>query len=177
WRGTASLDGVYLDYLMHHASNLALGFALGHGLAVRTGAAFWSVAGFAIAAGWAGLSLHDDCRYKAFFARLKREGRSYRVDGGSGGKSAPAPPWPRRGLRAVTWPAYKACEAHVVLLSLSALALVAIVAPELWTLGWRVWVAGMAVLAPVLAFGRAGLALRNGRVEDEFGQWFRTEPG
>jgi hypothetical protein len=37
WRGTASLDGVYLDYLMHHAANLALGFALGYGLAARSG--------------------------------------------------------------------------------------------------------------------------------------------
>ena len=34
WRGTACLDGVYLDYLMHHAANLTLGFALGFGLAV-----------------------------------------------------------------------------------------------------------------------------------------------
>ena len=25
WRGTVSLDGVYLDYLMHHAANLSLG--------------------------------------------------------------------------------------------------------------------------------------------------------
>ena len=37
WRGTVSLDGVYLDYLMHHAANLALGFALGYGLASRLG--------------------------------------------------------------------------------------------------------------------------------------------
>src|SRR5262249_45431244 len=33
WRGTAGLDGVYFDYLMHHAASLALGFALGQGLA------------------------------------------------------------------------------------------------------------------------------------------------
>ncbi len=37
WRGTASLDGVYFDYVMHHVANLALGFALGFGLAERTG--------------------------------------------------------------------------------------------------------------------------------------------
>ena len=29
WRGTASLDGVYLDYLMHHAANLATGLRAG----------------------------------------------------------------------------------------------------------------------------------------------------
>src|SRR4051812_10189581 len=32
WRGTASLNGVYFDYLLHHAANLSLGFALGFGL-------------------------------------------------------------------------------------------------------------------------------------------------
>src|SRR5262245_11141897 len=37
WRGTASLDGVYFDYLMHHVANLGLGFGLGYGLAARTG--------------------------------------------------------------------------------------------------------------------------------------------
>src|SRR5271168_651621 len=51
WRGTSSLDGVYLDYLMHHAANLALGFALGYGLAARSGDTRWTIAGFAIAVG------------------------------------------------------------------------------------------------------------------------------
>ena len=52
WRGTASLDGVYLDYLMHHAANLAMGFALGYGLASRSGDPRWTIAGFAIGGGW-----------------------------------------------------------------------------------------------------------------------------
>src|SRR5262245_52753676 len=78
WRGTASLGGVYLDYLMHHAATLALGFALGYGLAVRSGDPRWAAAGFVVAAGWALLGLQNDCRYKAFFQRLKREGRAYR---------------------------------------------------------------------------------------------------
>ena len=52
WRGTSCLDGVYLDYLMHHVGNLALGFALGYGLASRSGQPAWALAGFAISAGW-----------------------------------------------------------------------------------------------------------------------------
>ena len=44
WRGTASLSGVYLDYLMHHAANLALGFALGYGLVARSGNPHWAIA-------------------------------------------------------------------------------------------------------------------------------------
>ena len=71
WRGTASLDGVYFDYLMHHLVNMALGFALGYGMCIRTGNPAWCIAGFAIAAGWTFLSLQNDCRYKAFFQRLE----------------------------------------------------------------------------------------------------------
>ncbi|MBV8318641.1 MAG: CDP-alcohol phosphatidyltransferase family protein, partial [Planctomycetaceae bacterium] len=129
WRGTSSLDGVYLDYLMHHAASLGLGFGLGYGLAERTGDPRWAAAGFAIALGWAGLGLHNDCRYKAFFQRLKRESGVFRVEGGHGGRPAPPAPWPRRGRAALTWPFVKACEPHVVLIGLTGLALLAMVAP------------------------------------------------
>jgi hypothetical protein len=177
WRGTASLDGVYLDYLMHHAANLALGFALGHGLAVRTGDPMWSMAGFGIALGWAALSLHNDCRYKAFFQRLKREGRTYRVDGGSGGRPSPPAPWPRRGLGVLTWPAYKACEPHAVLLGLTGLSLLALFAPTAWFSLWVWGVRVMAILAPVLALGRVTRAAKRRTSEAEFARWFREDLG
>ncbi|HWE35825.1 MAG TPA: CDP-alcohol phosphatidyltransferase family protein [Isosphaeraceae bacterium] len=173
WRGTSSLDGVYFDYLMHHAASLALGFALGHGLAVRSGDPSWSAAGFSIAAGWAFLGLHNDCRYKAFFQRLKREARSYRVDGGDGGRPAPPAPWPRRGRGFWTWPAYKSCEPHAVLLALTALAPLAIIAPTWWLSAWRIGVVAMAMLAPTLAVGRSARAIARGAVGVEFDRWFR----
>jgi hypothetical protein len=173
WRGTASLDGVYLDYWMHHVANLGLGFGLGYGLAARTGDLRWAAAGFAIALGWAALNLHNDCRYKAFFQRLKRETRSFRVDGGSGGRPAPPDPWPRRGLAALAWPASKACEPHVVLMALTALAVVALASPGAWLALWRIGVCGMAVLAPLLASARMARAVRRRAVEDEFGRWFQ----
>src|SRR5262249_55748678 len=56
WRRAASLDGAYFDYLFHYTANLALGFALGFGLATRSGDARWTIAGFAIAMGWTLLS-------------------------------------------------------------------------------------------------------------------------
>src|SRR5262249_14958596 len=49
WRRTASLCGVYFDYLMHYISNCVLGFALGFGLARRFDNLTWTLAGFAIA--------------------------------------------------------------------------------------------------------------------------------
>ncbi len=173
WRETSSLDGVYLDYLMHHAWNLSLGFALGYGLATRTGDPRWALAGFAIATGWTVLSLHNDCRYKAFFQRLKRETISYRVDGGSGGRPAPPAPLPRHGRRALVWLAYKSCEPHVVLLALTAMAALAIVAPSLWLILWRVTAIGMAALAPLLAIARVARSVRRQTAEAEFARWFR----
>jgi hypothetical protein len=173
WRGTASLEGVYFDYLMHHAANLGLGFGLGYGLAARSGDPRWAAAGFAIALGWTLLALHNDCRYKAFFQRLKRETGTYRVDGGSGGRPAPPARWPRRGLAALTWPAYKICEPHVVLIGLTLLAVVALFAPGLWLRLWQWGVAIMALLAPALALGRLGRSLARQTVTAEFDRWFQ----
>lgn len=173
WRKTATLDGVYYDYIMHHVVNMALGFALGFGLAVRTGRLDWAAAGFAIALGWTALGLHNDCRYKAFIQRLKSASASYRVDGGAGGRPAPAPGWPRRGLGVVTYPAYKACEPHVVLLCLTGGALLAIASPGAWEWCWRVYVAGMAVVAPLLGAARIQRAVTRGATETEFQTWFR----
>jgi len=173
WRGTVSLDGVYFDYLLHHVANLALGFALGYGLAAQTGDRRWTLAGFAIAVGWALLSLHNDCRYKAFFQRLKSTEECFIVEGGAGGRPAPPKRWPRRGLGVFTWPAFKLCESHTVLLELTALAGLALVAPSLWVLLWGVLAAVMSVLAPALGLARASRAIAVGAVEDEFGRWFR----
>ncbi|AMV39616.1 CDP-alcohol phosphatidyltransferase family protein [Planctomyces sp. SH-PL62] len=173
WRGSASLDGVYYDYLMHHVLNMATGFALGFGLAARTGEVGWAAAGFLIALGWALLGLHNDCRYKAFIQRLKSTGESYRVDGGAGGRPAPAPGWPRRGLGVVAYPAYKACEPHVVLLGLSGLAALAAIAPVMWETCWRIGVGGMAAAAPTLAAARIRRSIERGATEAEFHAWFR----
>lgn len=175
WRGTAGLDGVYLDYLMHFAANLALGFGLGFGLAIRTGDVAWSAAGFAIAGGWTLLALHNDCRYKAMFQKLKRTTGAFRVEGGSGGRPSPPPVWPRRGLAMVSWPLYKATEAHVVLMGLGLLAFVAVVSPAAWIVLWKAGVVGQAALAPTLAALRIAKAVRGRATEAEFAAWFRPE--
>ena len=175
WRGTAGLDGVYLDYLMHHVATPALGFGLGYGLAARAGDPRWALAGFAIAGGWAALSLGNDCRYKAFFQRLKAATGSYRVAGGAGGRPSPPTPWPRSGPGMLTWPAFKACEGHVVLIGLSVLAGLALLEPDLWMGAWRWGVRGMAILAPALATARVAKAVAGRAIEAEFGRWFRPD--
>jgi hypothetical protein len=73
----------------------------------------------------------------------------------------------------LTWPLFKACEPHTVLIGLTALAALASVAPAAWLGLWRAGVVGMAVLAPSLAVGRAARAVATGAVEAEFDRWFR----
>jgi hypothetical protein len=174
YRSMASLDGTYFDYLLHHVANLAMGFGLGYGLANRSGDSRWAIAGFSIALGWAVLSLHNDCRYKALFQRLKSTNLRYIVEGGAGGHPAPAPAWPRRGLGLVTWPAYKVCESHAVLLQLSALAALAALVPVVWLVCWRSWVIAIATLAPLLGLARITKSIVQGQVEAEFARWFRA---
>jgi hypothetical protein len=173
WRRTAGLDGVYFDYLMHHATNMALGFGLGYGLALRYGDPLWAAGGFLIAMGWALLGLHNDCRYKAFFQRLKGETRSFRVDGGAGGRPSAPPGWPARGWGRIAWPLYKTCEPHVVLVALTVAGVLALAAPALWLSLWRGGVRAMALLAPALAAVRAARAVGRRAVTAEFDRWFQ----
>lgn len=172
WHGTASLDGVCFDYLMHHLSALLTGFALGHGLAVRDQRPEWSLAGLLVGGGWLFLGLPNDCRYKAFFQRLKREPGRFRVQGGAGGRPSPPEPWPRRGRAMLSWPAYKLCEPHVVLPTLMVLAILAVVAPEVWEHAWRCDVVAMALLAPVLATARIARLIGRRATSQEFDRWF-----
>ena len=175
WRGTAGLDGVYFDYLMHHVGAVTTGFALGFGLATRAADLNWTFAGFSAGVGWMFLGLNNDCRYKAFFQRLKRETRTYRIDGGSGGRPAPPAAWPRRGFAALRWPVYKACEPHVVLMALTGAAVLACFHGALWVAAWRIGLIGYALAAPLLAFGRAARTVSAGAVEREFAEWFRED--
>ncbi|MDX2036643.1 MAG: CDP-alcohol phosphatidyltransferase family protein [Isosphaeraceae bacterium] len=175
WTGRAGLDGVFFDYLLHHLSNAALGFALGQGLALRDGDPNWSVAGFAIAVGWTGLNLSNDCRYKAFFQRLKSGDGRYIVECGAGGRPAPPPPAPRDPVRAAIRLSQKACEPHVVLLGLSAITATATISESLGYALLRGCVGCFAVVAPLLAIARCGRLVATGGVEREFAIWFRPE--
>jgi len=173
WYKTASLNGVYYDYLMHYVANFALGFALGYGLVRRTGDSGWAIAGGMIALGWSALSLHNDCRYKAFFQELKRADGQFLVEAGRGGRPSPAPRWPRRGRGLITWPLYKACEPHVVLIGLIVLSSLSLVSVPLWRFVWLWSVSLMACVAPALALARIARCISKGSVEAEFRLWFQ----
>ena len=123
WRGTASLDGVYLDYLMHHAANLTLGFALGYGLAVRLAEPRWAIAGFAIGLGWDRPQLAQRLPLQGVLPAVEEHAGKLSDRRRGRRPSQPPAPWPRRGRAALTWPAFKACEIHVITLALAGLGL------------------------------------------------------
>jgi hypothetical protein len=56
---------------------------------------------------------------------------------------------------------------------LTALAGLALAAPNLWRVLWGVYVALMSVLAPALALARVSRTIARGAVEEEFDRWFR----
>jgi hypothetical protein len=83
-RGTASLDGVQLDYLMHHTINLLLPLGVGCGLFAATAQPLWAAGGLLWAISALLITLHHDARYKAFIQRLKRVRGELHVHGGGG---------------------------------------------------------------------------------------------
>ena len=114
-RGTASLDGAELDYLMHHTVNLLVPLGAGFGLFVRNAEPLWLAAGLAWGLGMMLVTLHHDARYKTFIQRLKRLRGCLVVHGGAGDRPQPQPPIPRQPVHLAAWTARKLCETHVVM--------------------------------------------------------------
>ena len=176
-RGTASLDGVQLDYLMHHTINLLVPLGVGYGLAARLTQPGWLLAGVAWGVGLLLLGLQDDARYKAFILRLKRLRGQLVVEGGGGYQPLPQPPIPRRPLRLVRWLAHKGCETHVMMNVLLLLAAAAWFGSDTRLVAGRIYLAAMAGLAPLLAGWTVARSQRGGAVEAEFARWFHVPAG
>lgn len=167
--GTASLDGVQLDYLMHHLVRLLVPLGVGYGLGPDT---IWLGLGLAWALGLLLLGLLDDTRYKAFIARLKTFEGELRVEGG--GKNSGAVPITSRWL--VAWPAWfvrKNCEIHVVMNVLSALAVGQWFFGDERLLAGRCYLAVIGPLASIMALAATVRSLNRGSAEREFSEWYR----
>ncbi|HUY91273.1 MAG TPA: CDP-alcohol phosphatidyltransferase family protein [Pirellulales bacterium] len=177
FHGAASLDGVQLDYLMHHVVNLIVPWGLGFGLAGRPLDATWLVLGLVFSLGLVAIGLVNDTRYKAFIERLKSLEGELRVVGGAGGRPAPAPPLPRRPLKLAAYTARKACEIHVVMNALT------IVAAAEWLLDDRAFVIArlyLLLMAPgalIVALATIVRLLRAESCEQEFARWYRPADG
>jgi hypothetical protein len=177
FHGTSSLDGVQLDYLMHHTVNLLVPLGLGYGLSIRQNDPRWLLAGVVFGVGLLLISLRHDTRYKAFVVRLKRLHGQLLVDGGGGGRPEPPPPVPRRPLRFASWAAHKACEMHVIMNILTALAMGQWIAADASFLAGRLYVGLMAPLAALVAIAGIVRSVREGAAEQEFRRWYRPAAG
>ncbi|MEX2121675.1 MAG: CDP-alcohol phosphatidyltransferase family protein [Pirellulales bacterium] len=178
YHGTASLDGVQLDYLMHHTLNLLIPLGAGHGLA--TAAAHppaWFLGGLAWGLALLCLGLMHDTRYKAFVQRLKRVRGQLEVIGGGGARPCAPPPIPRRPLALAAWLARKSCESHVIMNILTAIALAQWLVADRALLIARAYLALTAPLACLVFALSLVRSLRRHTAEREFALWYRPPVG
>ncbi len=181
YRGTESLDGAALDYLMHHTVNLLVPIGIGWGAAVG-GERRWLLAGLAWGVGLLLLGLVNDVRYKAFIKRLKRVDGQLRVIGGGGGRPGPPATMPRQPTAAAAWVARKTCETHVMMNLVGAAALLqgllsCWLPAEACLLIGSSYLATMAAVAPLLAAVTIWRSLSQGAAEREFAAWYQPPEG
>ena len=175
-RGTSSLDGIQLDYLMHHLVNLVVPYSLGFGLWKETAGEHWLLFGFAFSVGLLLLGLANDTRYKAFVARLKQlDGIPLAVCHGAGASSvadATEGVVYKRLLRLCVHLARKLCEIHVVMNVVTAIAAIQCFANT--TQPMQLYLAVLAPLALLTAVATLARDIRRGAAEREFARWYRT---
>jgi len=176
-RGTASLDGVQLDYLMHHTVNLLVPLGIGWGLFVRRAEPIWAAAGLLWAVALLLIGLHHDARYKAFIQRLKRIRGRLCVVGGGGGRPQPQPPLPVGRWRRAAWVARKACEMHVIANTLVVIAVFQLLAGDTRLVFAMVYLAAVMPASVAVAGWTIVRSQRAGTAEAEFAAWYRPLRG
>jgi phosphatidylglycerophosphate synthase len=171
-RGTASLDGVQLDYLMHHSLNLLVPLGLGYGVARAREHDAWLACGLAAGVSALLVGLLYDTRYKAFVQRLKRVRGELRVQGGGGAQPSAQPSIPRNPVRFASWCAHKTCEPHVVMNLATTTAIAA------WLFHDQAMTTGAILIATLAAANTIALvtkltrSLQRHTAEIEFAHWF-----
>jgi hypothetical protein len=176
-RGTASLDGVQLDYLMHHTLNLLVPVGAGWGLFVARAEPLWAAAGLGWGLATLVITLQHDARYKAFFQRLKRLHGRLDVVGGGGARPQAQPPLPRGPLRLAARLGRKACEMHVVMNLMTAIAAAQLLIGDQGLLLAAGFVAMMAPLSVGVAVWDIVRSQRRQAAEHEFAAWYRVPAG
>jgi len=175
--GTASLDGVQLDYLMHHSLNLLVPLGLGYGAAQAQGNDLWLGAGLVAGVAALLIGLIADARYKAFMQRLKRVRGELLVIGGGGAKPSPQPVVPRRAWPLARWIVQKLSEPHVVMNLVSGAACVIWLAEDTSLILGAALVVALAVGNSLTLAGRLIRSMSNDAAETEFAKWFRPAEG
>jgi phosphatidylglycerophosphate synthase len=176
-RGTSSLDGVQLDYLMHHTLNLLVPLGLGYGTARASQQEIWLGAGLAWGISALVLGLLHDTRYKAFVQRLKRVQGELRVIGGGGARPSAKPFMPRTPRRLVGWTLQKLCEPHVVMNLATCAALAVWLFQDTRLVTGGILVAAMALVNAATTIAKLMRSMKKQTAETEFAAWFQPQKG
>ncbi len=176
-RGTASLDGAQLDYLMHHTINLLVPLGIGTGLCVRSMEPLWALAGLLCGVSLLLISLQHDARYKAFNQRLKRVRGQLLVLGGGGGRPEPQPPIPHDPMRLAAWAARKMCEVHVMTNLLTIIALAQFLIGDDRLMIGQGYLIVTTLVAMAVTTWTMVRSMRDHSAEKEFAAWYRVPPG
>jgi len=176
-RGCASLDGVQLDYLMHHTVNLLIPIGIGFGVFRAQGGPLWLVAGIGWGTALLLVTLQHDARYKAFCQRLKRLKGRLEVVGGGGARPEAQPPVPRGPFRLAGWVARKFTEMHVLMNLLGLVALVQWFTGDVDLFTGRVSAIVCASAAAAVAVWTVARSFARGDAETEFARWYRVPDG
>ena len=177
FHGTASLDGVQLDYLMHHTVSVLIGLGAGWGLFAATGQSLWMLCGVAWAMSLLLISVHHDARYKAFNQRLKRLHGTLHVHGGAGGRPQVQPALPHDWIHRLAWIARKSAEMHVIMNALTLVALGMLILGDTSLLLARCYLCIAACLAAGTAFWTIAKSQTAQSAETEFAAWYQVPPG
>ena len=175
--GTASLDGVQLDYLMHHTVHLLVPVGIGWGLFAQSAQPLWLLGGLIWGLALLGLGLQHDARYKAFIQRLKILEGTVETVGGGGFRSLPQPPIPRHPRRLAGWCVHKLAEMHVLMNLLGLLALGQWLFGDVQLLTGRCYLLLSTPLAVALTLVSLLRSQRQQACEQEFRAWFRVPEG
>ena len=176
YHGTASLDGVQLDYLMHHSVNVLVPLGIGWGLFATSGNSIWMLCGVGWAMALLLLSVHHDARYKAFNQRLKRLHGTLQVHGGGGGRPQAQPPIPKGWLRRTAWAARKSSEMHVIMNLLALVAATTLALRDTSLVVAQLYAALAAPLALFIAIWTIVRSHLQQSAETEFAAWYRVPP-
>ena len=176
-RGTASLDGAQLDYLMHHTVNLLLPLGIGLGLFVRRLEPHWLAIGLAWGMATLLLRLRHDATYKAFFQRFKRVRGRLIIVGGGGGRPVPPAGPPHELRRLAVWSVRKLSEIHVVMNCVAVVAIVQWALKDASLMMGAVYTAMMGLLVAVLCVATLARSLAHEDAEREFAAWCRPPEG
>ena len=170
FRRSESVTGVYFDFMMHHIVHPAVAFAIGFGIAAQTGELSWTLAGAAFAIGLATLSLSNDCRYKAFFAESKRG--EWRRAEGAGPNAGKACEQSRR--RFAVRLMQKSCEIPNIVIAVTLVAMSMLWNAAAGGLVIQIYLAIMAMIAPLLGLARLARQVWQKSIDVEFREFFDT---